>query len=54
MYVIESALIFSVVEFVHHGTPMCGGLGTFWRGALGVMQTLVAAMNHHRLRGRAC
>ena len=25
-----------------------------WRGALGVMQTLVAVMNHHRLRGRAC
>jgi hypothetical protein len=25
-------------------------LGTFWRGALGVMQTLVAAMNHHRLK----
>jgi hypothetical protein len=50
MYVIEPALIFSAAELVHQGTPMYGGLGTFWRGALGVMQTLVAAMNHHRLR----
>ena len=49
MYVIEPALIFSAVELVHHGTPMYGGLGTFWRGALGVMRTLVAVMNHHRL-----
>jgi hypothetical protein len=49
MYVIEPTLIFSAAELVHQGTPMYGGLGTFWRGALGVMQTLVAAMNHHRL-----
>jgi len=50
MYVIEPALIFSAAELVHQGSPMYGGLGTFWRGALGVMQTLVAAMNHHRRR----
>jgi hypothetical protein len=49
MYVIEPTLIFSAAELVHHGTSIYGGLGTFWRGALGVMQTLVAAMNHHRL-----
>jgi hypothetical protein len=48
MYVIEPALIFSAAELIRHGTPMYGGLGTFWRGALGVMQTLVAIMNHHR------
>ena len=40
--------------FIQGGTraprhPMYGGLGTFWRDALGVMQTLVAAMNRHRL-----
>jgi hypothetical protein len=50
MYVIEPALIFSAAELIHAGTPMYGGLGTFWRGALGVMQTLVAIMNHHRLK----
>ena len=49
MYVIELTLIFSAAELIHHGTPMYGGLGTFWRGGLGVMQTLVAAINHHRL-----
>jgi len=54
MYVIEPGLIFSAVELVHHGTPMYGGLGTFWRGALGVMHTLVAVMHHHRLRARTC
>jgi hypothetical protein len=48
MYIIEPALIFSAVELVQHGTSMYGGLGTFWRGALGVMQTLIAIMNHHR------
>jgi len=53
MYVIEPALIVSAADLAHHGTPMYGGLGTFWRGALGVMQTLIAAMNHHRLQGRA-
>jgi Flavoprotein len=50
LYVIEPTVIFSAVELVHHGTPMYGGLGTFWRGALGVMHTLVAAMNHYRRR----
>jgi hypothetical protein len=51
MYVIEPGLIFSAVELVHHGTPMYGGLGTFWQGALGVIHTLIAAMNHHQQRG---
>jgi len=50
MYVIEPTLIFSAVELVHQGTPMYGGLGTFWRGALGVIHTLIAVMNHHRRR----
>ena len=50
VYLIEPALIFSAAELIHQGTPMYGGPGTFWRGALGVMQTLVAAMNHHRSR----
>jgi hypothetical protein len=50
MYVIEPTLIFSAVELVHQGTPMYGGLGTFWRGALGVIYTLIAVMNHHRRR----
>jgi hypothetical protein len=51
MYVIEPGLIFSAVELVHHGTPMYGGLGTFWHGALGVIHALIAAMHHHRRRG---
>lgn len=51
MYIIEPSLIFSATELVRQGSPMYGGLGTFWRGALGVMHALKAAMNHHRLRG---
>jgi phosphopantothenoylcysteine decarboxylase/phosphopantothenate--cysteine ligase len=50
MYVIEPTLIFAAVDLVHQGDPMYGGPGTFWRGALGVMHTLVAAMDHHRRR----
>jgi len=46
LYIIEPTFIFSAVALVHHGTPMYGGLGTFWRGALGVMHTLVAVMHH--------
>jgi flavoprotein len=53
MYVIEPTLIFSAAELVHHGTPMYGGLGTFWRGAVGVMHTLIAVMNHQRRCGSA-
>ena len=54
MYVIEPSLIVSAAELARGGPAMYGGLGTFWRGAPGVMHTLAAAMNHHRLRGRAC
>jgi hypothetical protein len=50
MYVIEPTLIFSAVELVSQGTPMYGGLGTFWRGPLGVIHTLTAVMNYHRRR----
>lgn len=48
MYVIEPTLIFSAAELVEQGDPMYGGPGTFWRGALGVMQTLSAIMEHRR------
>ena len=48
MYIVEPTLIFAAAELVNQGEPMYGGPGTFWRGALGVMHTLVAAMEHHR------
>ena len=48
MYVIEPALIFSAADLVKQGDPMYGGPGTFWRGALGVMQTLIAVLEHHQ------
>ena len=50
MYVVEPSLIFAAAELNDHGEPMYGGAGTFWRGALGVMHTLEAAMEHHRRR----
>jgi hypothetical protein len=50
IYIVEPALIFSAAELVHQGKPMYVGLGTFWRGAPGVMQMLAAAMQHHRER----
>lgn len=43
-------VIVSTAELNDHGEPMYGGAGTFWRGALGVMHTLEAAMEHHRRR----
>ncbi|MBQ12095.1 MAG: hypothetical protein CMJ45_11165, partial [Planctomyces sp.] len=48
MYVIEPTLIFSAAGLVHQNDPMYGGPGTFWRGGLGVMQTLSAVMAHHQ------
>jgi hypothetical protein len=50
MYIVEPTLIFAASELVDQGESMYGGPGTFWRGAPGVMATLVAAMEHHRQR----
>jgi hypothetical protein len=47
MYVVEPSLIFKATSVVE-GNLMYGGPGTFWRGPLGLMQTLSAAMAHKR------
>jgi hypothetical protein len=46
MYVVEPTLIFKAAALVEQGDPMYGGPGTFWRGPLGVMQTVSAVMAH--------
>jgi hypothetical protein len=51
--VVEPTLIFKAAALVERGDPMYGGSGTFWRGPLGVMQTLSAVMAHRqRLRAQ--
>ena len=47
IYVVEPSLIFKATN-VQEGDVMYGGPGTFWRGALGVSQTLSAAIAHKR------
>jgi Flavoprotein len=51
MYVVEPTLIVKAAALVEQGDPMYGGPGPFWRGPLGVMQTLSAAMAHKRKLG---
>jgi phosphopantothenoylcysteine decarboxylase/phosphopantothenate--cysteine ligase len=43
MYVVEPSLIFKATS-VREGNVMYGGPGTFWRGPLGLMQTLSAVI----------
>jgi phosphopantothenoylcysteine synthetase/decarboxylase len=47
VYVVEPSVIFKATS-VLEGDVMYGGPGTLWRGALGVSQTLSAAMAHKR------
>lgn len=51
MYVVEPTLIFKAAALVEQGDPMYGGPGPFWRGPLGVMQTISAVMAHKRKLG---
>jgi hypothetical protein len=46
VYVVEPTLIFKAAALVEQGDPMYGGPGTFWRGPLGVMQTISAVLAH--------
>jgi hypothetical protein len=48
MYIVEPTLIFKAAALVERADPMYGGPGTFWRGPLGVMQTISAVLAHKR------